>query len=127
MVPSGRGPTPISRLPFFDTTSQNIWIRPVSVMMSSGCSWRLAPNECPTPRASSHLRAVTERRTSYSGVRKSQCLGAAKVRCFRRSGMNRQSACVMAAAPRTIASVNSLRARPGSFQRSLMTPSSTVL
>ena len=97
------------------------------MMMSSACSWRLAPNECPTPRASSHLRAVAVRRTSYSGVRKSECFGLAKVRCLRCSGMYGHNACTTAPAPRTSASVTALRGRPGSFQRSLMTPSSTVL
>ena len=87
MVPSGRGPTPMRRLPFFATTSQNIRMRSVSEMMSSARSWRLAPKECPTPRASSHLRAEAVRRTSYSGVRKSECFGLAKVRCLRCSGM----------------------------------------
>ena len=127
MVPSGRGPTPMRRLPFFDTTSQNIWMSSVSVMMSSGRSWRLAPKECPTPRASSHLRSDTVCRTSYSGVRKSQCMGLEKVSRLRRSGMTGHSHCRRAPAPRTSASATTLRGMFGSRQRSLTTPSSTVL
>ncbi len=59
----------------------------VSLMMSSGGSWRLAPKEWPTPRHISHLRSETVCSTSYSGVRKSQCCGDANVRRLRRAGI----------------------------------------
>ena len=127
MTPSGPGPIPMSRLPFFEMMSQKLRTSSVEVTMSSGRSLRFAPKEWPTPRVDSHFLSRIVSDFAYSGVVKSKCFAPGKVSVFLSAGMNFQMAWARSPAAPVRVSVTTFRLVEDSIQRSLMTPSSTVL